>query len=193
MKYRSLLVFGPPGAGKGTLGRALSVASGHYHLSSGDLFRGLAPDSPGGKLYHSHAHEGRLVPDDVTLEVWHRYVEGLIATNRYFPSKQLLLLDGIPRTAAQATMIERHADVLHVIVLDVAKVEILIQRMAKRAGIEGRRDDRENVIATRMRVYEEETKAILKHYSPSIVTHINGDQKPVEVLRDVLVKLSSIL
>jgi len=193
MKYRSLLIFGPPGAGKGTLGRALSVASGHYHLSSGEVFRGLAPESPGGKLYHTHAHEGRLVPDDVTLQVWHQYVEGLVATNRYFPHKQLLLLDGIPRTAAQAKMIEAYVEISHVVVLDVAKVEVLVQRMTRRAGIEGRRDDTENTIATRMRVYEEETKAILKHYAPPLITHVNGDQRPIEVLRDVLVKLSSHL
>src|SRR5689334_7523772 len=63
-KYRSILIFGPPGAGKGTLGKFLSSAGNHFHLSSGDIFRGLSPESPAGKIYHSYAGKGHLLPDD---------------------------------------------------------------------------------------------------------------------------------
>ncbi len=94
--FRSVLIFGPPGSGKGTLGKFLSSAGNHFHLSSGDIFRGLSPESPAGKLYHHYAGKGLLLPDEVTIQIWHHYVNGLIATNRYFPSQQLLLLDGIP-------------------------------------------------------------------------------------------------
>ena len=95
---RSILIFGPPGSGKGTLGKSLSSAGNHFHLSSGDIFRGLSPESPAGKVYHNYAGKGLLLPDDTTIQIWHHYVHGLIATNRYFPEQQLLLLDGIPRT-----------------------------------------------------------------------------------------------
>lgn len=193
-KYRSILIFGPPGAGKGTLGKFLSAASNHFHLSSGDVFRGLSPESPAGKMYHTYAHKGHLVPDDVTLGIWHHYVEGLIATNRYFPHQQLLLLDGIPRTVLQAEMLEQYIDVVHLIVLEVPSVDVLVQRLKKRALVEGRHDDaQDSILQTRMQVYEETTKTILKHYDPSLISRFNADQKPIEVLRDVLIKLSSLL
>ena len=83
--FRSVVVFGPPGSGKGTLGKFLSSAGNHFHLSSGDIFRGLSPESPAGQLYHSYASKGLLLPDEVTIQIWLQYVHGLIATNRYFP------------------------------------------------------------------------------------------------------------
>jgi adenylate kinase len=190
-KYRSILIFGPPGAGKGTLGKFLGAAGNHFHLSSGDIFRGLSPESPVGKIYHSYAHQGHLVPDDVTLGIWHHYVEGLIATNRYFPHEQLLLLDGIPRTIAQAKMLEKYIDPLHIVVLEVPNTDTLIQRMKKRSLIEKRHDDAQDaILQTRMRVYEETTQAILAHYPPSLISRFNADQSPLAVLRDVLVALT---
>ncbi len=193
-KFRAMLVFGPPGAGKGTLGKILAAAGNHVHLSSGDIFRGLDPESFSGKLYHSYASQGHLVPDDVTITIWHRYVEGLIATNRYFPKKQLLLLDGIPRTLSQAKILDAHVEVVSVIVLDMPNIEGLVKRMKKRALIEKRPDDAdENVLRTRMEVYEKETSQLLSHYPSSSITKILADQKPLEVLRDVLVQLSSLL
>jgi adenylate kinase len=198
-KYRSMLIFGPPGAGKGTLGKFLlgkflSSAGNHFHLSSGDIFRGLSPESPAGKIYHSYAGKGHLVPDDVTMGIWHHYVEGLIATNRYFPHQQLLLLDGLPRTVAQVEMLEKYTETLHLIVLETPNTEALIKRMKRRSLIEGRHDDMDDsILQTRMGVYEKTTQAILKHYPSSLISRFDADQRPLEVLRDVLSKLSHLL
>ena len=192
--YRSVLIFGPPGAGKGTLGKFLSSAGNHFHLSSGDIFRGLSPESPGGKLYHSYAGKGHLLPDDVTVGIWHHYVEGLIATNRYFPHQQLLLLDGIPRTLPQAQLLEKYVQIMHIIVLEVPRVEELIKRLQRRALIEKRMDDLdEEVLRTRMRVYLENTHKLLEHYPSNLITRFNAEQRPLEILRDVLIKLSPLL
>lgn len=193
-KYRSIMIFGPPGAGKGTLGKFLSSAGNHFHLSSGDIFRSLSPESPAGKIYHSYAAKGHLVPDDVTISIWRHYVEGLIATNRYFPHQQLLLLDGIPRTTAQTTLLDAYVDVLHLIVLETPNIEELIKRMKRRGMIEKRVDDvDEKILRTRIQVYQETTSQILKHYPASKISRFNADQKPLEVLRDVLASLSLIL
>src|SRR5271154_2059114 len=135
---KAILIFGPPGSGKGTLGKFLSTAGNHFHLSSGDIFRGLSPEAPAGKLYHAYASQGHLVPDEVTLEIWRHYVGGLIATNRYFPHQQLLLLDGIPRTIQQAELLEKYIQIMHIIVLETPNVEELIKRMKRRALIERR-------------------------------------------------------
>jgi adenylate kinase len=193
-KFRSILIFGPPGSGKGTLGKFLSSAGNHFHLSSGDIFRGLAPESPAGKLYHAYASKGHLVPDEVTLQIWYHYVGGLIATNRYFPEQQLLLLDGVPRTTKQVELFGRYIDVKHVIVLETSHKDVLIKRMKRRAMIERRHDDMdEGVLRTRMDVYENETAKLLSCYPKSLISTFNADQRPLEVLRDVLVSLSSLL
>ena len=157
-RLNAILLFGAPGSGKGTLGKFLSSAGNHFHLSSGDIFRGLSPESPTGKLYHRYAGKGLLLPDEVTIQIWHIYVEGLIATNRYFPSQQLLLLDGIPRTLHQADLLEKHIHIERIIVLDIAKKEELIKRIQRRALIEKRVDDMDSdVLKTRLDIYEKDT------------------------------------
>lgn len=192
--FRSILLFGPPGSGKGTLGKFLSSAGNHCHLSSGDIFRGLSPESPAGKLYHQYASQGLLVPDRVTLLIWHQFVQGLIATNRYFPRQQLLLLDGLPRTKTQAELLEKHIVVERIIVLDIQNSQALFERIQRRALLEKRSDDLDpKTLTTRLRVYQEETKHILEWYPKNRITHFNGEQKPLHVLRDVLVELSSLL
>jgi adenylate kinase len=193
-RFRSILILGPPGSGKGTLGKFLSTAGNHFHLSSGDIFRGLDPESGAGKLYHTYASKGFLVPDAVTIDMWRGYVDGLICTNRYFPRKQFLLLDGIPRTLSQAMILDQHIEVVKVIVLDMNNKEELFKRMQRRALIEKRQDDADElVLKTRMQVYEKETLELLSHYPASLVSHFNADQKPLEVLRDVLIELSYTL
>ncbi|PIS02800.1 MAG: adenylate kinase [Chlamydiae bacterium CG10_big_fil_rev_8_21_14_0_10_42_34] len=192
--YRTVLIFGPPGAGKGTLGKFLSSAGNHFHLSSGDIFRGLAPESPAGKLYHKYAGKGLLLPDEVTIQIWHHFVHGLIATNRYFPSQQLLLLDGVPRTLQQAELLKKYIHVEKVIVLKIKHAEALIKRLQRRALIEKRHDDMDpEILRTRMKVYTQETTKALTHYPQSLISEFDADQKPLEVLRDVLVSLTNLL
>lgn len=191
---KAILIFGPPGSGKGTLGKFLSSAGNHFHLSSGDIFRGLSPESPAGQIYHQYAGKGLLLPDEITIQIWHHYVHGLIATNRYFPAQQLLLLDGIPRTIRQADLLEKHILVERIIVLEVPQTEELIKRIQRRALIEKRTDDLDSqVLKTRMDVYQKDTAKVLKHYPESLISRFDASQKPLEVLRDVLLKLSAIL
>jgi adenylate kinase len=192
--FRSILIFGPPGAGKGTLGKFLSSAGNHFHLSSGDIFRGLSPESAAGKLYHTYASKGHLVPDEVTVQIWRHYVGGLIATNRYFPHQQFLLLDGVPRTYRQAELLDKHVSIMQIIVLETQNPEILIKRMQRRAIIERRMDDVDDkILRTRMQVYERETLKLLEYYPKELISRFNADQRPLEVLSDVLVKLGFFL
>lgn len=192
--FRAVLLFGPPGSGKGTLGKFLSSAGNHFHLSSGDIFRGLSPESPAGKLYHSYASQGLLLPDEITIQIWHHFVHGLIATNRYFPGHQMLLLDGLPRTIRQADLLQKYIHIEKIIVLEIEDTERLIKRIQRRALIEKRTDDMDSkVLRTRMDVYKRDTIKLLTHYPNEVIARFNADQKPLEVLRDVLTSLSTLL
>jgi adenylate kinase len=193
-KLRAVLIFGPPGSGKGTQGKFLSSAGNHYHLSSGDIFRGLSPESPAGKVYHSYASEGKLVPDEITIEIWHHYVMGLIATNRYFPDEQLILLDGIPRTKHQAEILDSYVEVQKIILLESKSKDVLVQRLKRRALIERRFDDSdEKVLRSRMEIYEQETIPVLAHYPEEKIVRFDAELRPLEVLRDILTSLCEIL
>ncbi|MGR3973283.1 MAG: nucleoside monophosphate kinase [Candidatus Rhabdochlamydia sp.] len=191
-RYKSILIFGPPGSGKGTLGKALGKHLTYFHLSSGDIFRSLSPESFVGKLYHSFAGKGLLLPDEATLQIWHAYVEDMIATSRYTPDQQILLLDGIPRTSLQAEMMNSAIEVLHILILTIPDPQLLVARMKKRALIEGRTDDMdEAILKTRLSIYEQTTKQLLEKYPPHLMTFINADQTPEAVLSEALLKLET--
>ena len=193
-RFRSVLIFGPPGSGKGTQGVLLKRAGGFYHLSSGEMFRSLSSDSSGGKIYHLYAEKGKLLPDEVAVSLWKGFVQELVATHRYRPQEQLLLLDGIPRTKKQAEILEEHIDVQKVIVLDISSQKMLVERLKGRASVEQRKDDlNQLVLVKRMQIYQEETLPLLSHYPDNQIVRIDGMRRPAEVSKDILSALSTLL
>lgn len=193
-KFPTVLLFGPPGAGKGTLGQFLDYAQTQRYVSSGVIFRSLDPDSSAGQLYYQYAKDKKLVPDDVTLEIWWHYVQGLIATNRYFPARQDLLLEGIPRTLPQAEALRQWTEVRHIIVLESFDKENLYQRMLRRARLEGKfHEMTQKEFEAEFHAYLENIDEILKLYPAHLISRVDAEQKSLEVLRDVLVRLSHIL
>ncbi|MFA6118774.1 MAG: nucleoside monophosphate kinase [Parachlamydiales bacterium] len=192
--YKSVLIFGPPGSGKGTISKFLSLSDSIYHVSTGDIFRSLNPASEKGKMVKSYLDKGLLIPDEVTVDIWSDFMESRIKEGSYGPSKQYLLLDGIPRTLKQACLLEKFIKVEYIIVLSIENYSKLIDRIQKRAKIEGRKDDLDvKVLGKRMDIYLEETMNLLKHYPKNITFEFNADQKKLEVIRDILVKFASIL
>jgi adenylate kinase len=194
MKFQSFLIFGPPGAGKGTIGKLLCQAANLVHISSGDIFRGLSPNSPAGQLAAQYLSKGQLLPDEVTIQIWRAFVDELVLKGKYNPEQQLLLLDGLPRTAAQAKALEAHTDVRGIIVLEVKDEKELLRRLARRASIEGRSDDADSaVLENRMKVYKEQTAQVLEHYPKEKIQRFNAQQPVPCVLRDVLVGVAEKL
>jgi adenylate kinase len=127
-----------------------------------------------------------LVPDDLTVELWHNKIEAQVLEGEFKPDIDALVLDGIPRNVNQAKLMEKLIEVRQVFHLSCPKREELVRRLRKRAIKDNRLDDaNEDVIRKRLATYEEETKPVLDFYS-GFVTVIDALQPPVKVLQDIL-------
>jgi len=186
-KYQTILLFGAPGAGKGTQGSILGRIPGFFHLSCGEVFRSLDIHSELGKIFYQYSSKGELVPDNVTVDMWVENVHAQTVLGLYKPHDDLLVLDGIPRNANQARLMDEHINVLGIIHLVCADKEAMIKRLRRRALKENRIDDaKEDVIRNRWRVYEEETAPVLDHYPDSIIHDVDAVGSPASVLQHVL-------
>ncbi len=187
MKYRSILLFGAPGAGKGTQGKVLGVIPNFFHCACGDVFRNLRADSPLGKTFIEYSSRGQLVPDETTIKLWRQFIEDSTQIGRFHPQHDTLVLDGIPRNVQQAKMLRDTLEVVAVFLLKSVDEDQLIQRIQRRAIKENRLDDANlKIIRERLHVYEQETKPVLKFYGRNLVHRINADQTPAKVLADIL-------
>jgi len=187
LKYRSILLFGAPGVGKGTQGKILGSIPNFYHCACGDVFRNLRADSSLGRLFIEYSGRGQLVPDEPTIELWRHFIENSTKIGRFHPETDTLVLDGIPRNVAQAKILKNTLNVTAVFYMRSSDEERLVARIQRRAVKENRLDDANlNVIRDRLHVYENETKPVLKFYGRSLVHNINADQSPGKVLVDIL-------
>jgi adenylate kinase len=186
-RYRTILMFGPPGVGKGTQGKLLGCIPGFHHFATGDMFRSLDRSSEIGRKIHSFSARGELVPDELTIELWRQTLEGRIARGEYSPDGDLLVLDGIPRSVAQAAAMKDDIDVLTVIHLTAPSIDEMVKRMKRRAMREGREDDgHEDVIRRRFEVYESQSTPVLRQYDAKLIARVNAIGTPAEVLMHVL-------
>lgn len=186
-RYQTILLFGAPGAGKGTQGKILGQIPGFYHLSCGEVFRTLDVSSRLGKIFQEYSSRGELVPDDVTVEMWCENMRARTVLSEYKPHVDLLVLDGIPRNVKQARLLSKYIHVLEVVHLVCPDKEAMIQRLRRRALKENRVDDaKEDVIRRRWEVYEKETAPVLAYYNPSIVRTVDAMGSPASVLQHIL-------
>ena len=155
-----LVLLGPPGAGKGTQAVRLADRLGVPAISTGDIFRAnISGGTELGRLAQSYTSSGRLVPDEVTNDM----VRDRLAQDDVEPG---FLLDGYPRNASQVEALDAMlgSSPLDAVVAITADTEELIVRLLKRAEIEGREDDTEDVIRHRQEVYAAETAPLIDIY-----------------------------
>jgi len=164
-----ILILGAPGSGKGTQGKILAERLGLPKITTGDLLRAAMKDgTPLGIEARKYYDEGKLVPDSIIL--------GMIKDELARPeAKDGAILDGFPRTAAQAelvdkTLAQRGQRLNHILLLDVTDEE-LVRRMRARAQIEGRTDDSPEAIATRLQFYQRDTAPLIAHYAQRGIVH----------------------
>lgn len=159
----NIVLFGPPGAGKGTQSQRLIEKYDLVHLSTGDIFRAnIGGNTELGKLAKSYMDKGLLVPDEVTIDM-------LKSEVKKHPQSKGFIFDGFPRTKAQADALDNlmediNSSITAMIALDVPEDE-LKQRLKKRAEESGRTDDADpKVIANRIEVYKKETEPVKSYY-----------------------------
>ncbi|HNB60110.1 MAG TPA: nucleoside monophosphate kinase [Phycisphaerales bacterium] len=186
-RYQTVLLFGAPGAGKGTQGKILGQIPGFFHLSCGEVFRNLDTSSKLGKIFLEYSSKGLLVPDDATVAMWHQNMQAQTVLSIYKPKADLLVLDGIPRNVNQAVIMKKYIKVLKIIHLVCPDKERMIERLRRRALKENRVDDaKEEVIRRRWEVYEKETYPVLEVYPKDIVAEVDAMGSPASVLQRIL-------
>jgi len=167
----NIIIFGPPGAGKGTQAEKLIEHYNLPHLSTGNIFReNIKNETLLGKKVKSIMDDGKLVPDETVVEL----VADELKKEKYNDG---VILDGFPRTVTQAKALdaffeENNKKVDAFLTLDVPERE-LVKRILNRG--EGRSDDTPEKIKTRLKVYREETEPVLNYYEvKGQAIHING-------------------
>src|SRR5215471_15472800 len=193
MKYRTFILFGAPGSGKGTQGKTLGSIPRYFHCPCGDVFRSIDTRTPIGKAFLEYSSKGQLVPDDITVQLWKVAIDAAVDAHKFKPDIDVLVLDGIPRNVEQAKIMKDMIDVEKVFHLACPNRETLFERLKKRALKDNRLDDaNEEVIKRRLDIYEKESKPVLTHYPKEIVTVVDAMQPPAKVLFDILASVNGI-
>jgi adenylate kinase len=156
-----VLLMGPPGSGKGTQATRVAVARDLTKLSTGDMLRAhVGAGTELGQRAKKIMDSGQLVPDDVII--------GMVRSELGAAAAVRFLLDGFPRTSAQASALDALLAELGTSVTAAVNLEVeddeLVRRMLQRAEQEGRSDDNEATIRTRMAVYHEQTRPLIDYY-----------------------------
>lgn len=159
----NVILFGPPGAGKGTQAEFLTQRYGILQLSTGDILRqAIASGSDLGKQAKAFMNRGELVPDSMVVDIIAQKLQA-------HPEAKGFLFDGFPRTSAQAAqlddMLTQHAMRINVMIqLEVQKAELL-KRLLNRGRTSGRPDDQdESIIRNRIEVYQQQTMPVASYY-----------------------------
>jgi len=164
-----VLFLGAPGSGKGTQGSVLAERLGFPKITTGDLLRAaVKAGTPLGREAKKFMDDGKLVPDTIILSL----IKDELAKPE---ARQGAILDGFPRTAPQAELVdrtlgERGQRLNHILLLDVPEEE-LVRRMMARAAQEGRSDDTPEAIKTRLEVYQRDTAPLIAHYAQRGIVH----------------------
>ncbi len=188
----NLILFGPPGSGKGTQAVKIAEKYGFAHVSTGEIFRSeMRNETPLGVKVKGIVERGELVPDEVLVEI----LEAGIAKHK---DEDGIIFDGYPRTLQQAqdmdSIMKKRNDTINlVLALEVADEEI-IKRLLKRAELEGRKDDTREVIENRIEVYNKQTQPLIDFYKEKgLFRSVNGTGTIDEIFENICLEIDKVL
>ena len=181
----NIILFGPPGSGKGTQSEKLIAAYGLKHLSTGDLLRTeIANKTPLGIEAKTIMDKGQLVPDEVVVGM----ISSALDNN---PQAKGFLFDGFPRTTAQSEALDKLLKLKNtaigvVLAMDVSEEE-LVKRLLNRGLTSGRSDDtNETIIRARIKEYQDKTTVVANYYSQfNKVVHLKGEGTVEEIFSNL--------
>ena len=182
---RNLILLAAPGAGKGTLAKELKEKYNYVHISTGDLLRErVLKDDELGREIANMQKEGLLVTDEIVYKL----LEDRLMED---DCKKGYILDGFPRTTAQAVSLDAILKELGIALDAVLNLNVpseeLVKRISERAVLENRADDNPETVQKRLAVYEESTKPLIDYYRNSgLYEEINGLQDVDAVFADII-------
>jgi len=160
----NIILFGPPGSGKGTQAAKIIEKYALVHISTGDLFRyEMSNDTPLGQQAKAYMAKGELVPDSVTIGMLRNKVDS-------HPDAKGFIFDGFPRTIPQAqaldALLSEKKSAIHALIALEVKDEEIVERIKKRGATSGRTDDtNESIVRNRIEVYKSETTPVFDYYA----------------------------
>ena len=184
----NIILFGPPGAGKGTQAKMLCEKYNLLHLSTGEILRNeIEQNSELGKSVKCVIESGKLVSDEIIIEILN-----LSMSNNAKGNFSGYLFDGFPRNIDQANLLDSLKIKIDFVLLIEVDEPILLQRILTRKESEGRSDDNKEIHASRIKIYLQETEPLIERYSLShMVKRIDGVGEINEVNQRINTALES--
>ncbi len=191
--YRSIILFGMPGSGKGTQGAVLGQLPSFVHISMGDVFRKIPRHGKFGQEIEQYTSQGRMVPDDLTVRIFERHLNVLGMQEVVMPDQHTLVLDGMPRSYSQAERLVGFIDVIQIFHLKIDNTVMAMERLRARALSENRLDDMsDEVIRRRLQTYYDETFQTLSFYPRDLIYEVDAGRRMIDVLCDIAGHLAQI-
>jgi len=180
----NIVIFGPPGAGKGTQSKFIVKKYNLYQLSTGDLLRDeIKNKSELGTKISSIINSGGLVSDEIVGNL----IEKFVSRNEY---KNKIIFDGYPRTLTQAknldNLLNSYGQKINVVLKLTVSLETIKKRISERQTQENRTDDSEDIAIKRFKTFDESTKPVLEYYKKrELIKEVNGEQKIEEINKEI--------
>lgn len=177
-KYKSLLILGPPGSEKLSIGYRLSHLGDFFYYSFKEVFKHLDPDSPIGEFCYKYIGSGFPIPDEIATCLWKRYLRAMVDSYLYQPEKQLLIVEGFPLNTYQASTLNESIEVVCVILLTFSHLSHLKQ-------------EDEEIQKREMQLYKEETLKVLSLYPQAKIVSVNAQQRLLDIFREILILIQN--